>query len=60
MRLRMAESKGEMTKPPAFLMNLASPFLRPKAAGSSSVKRVSMHESTAKCLSGYLEVIYFS
>ena len=24
------------------------------------VKRVSMHESTAKCLSGYLEVIYFS
>ena len=40
-RLRMAESKAEITSPPAFLMILASPFFNPSAAGSSSVSRVS-------------------
>lgn len=56
----MAESNAEMTSPPAFLMILASPFLRPRAAGRSSVRRVSMQERTASFLSGYLSVRYCS
>ena len=59
-RLRIAESKAEMTRPPAFLIIFASPFFRPNAAGSSSVSRVSMHDNTANFFSGYLSVIYFS
>ena len=38
----------------------ASPFFRPRAAGSSSVSLVSIHDSTASFLSGYLSVRYFS
>ena len=38
----------------------ASPFFRPRAAGSSSVSRVSIHDNTASFLSGYLLVRYFS
>ena len=39
-RLRMAESKAEITKPPAFLIIFASPFFKPRAAGSNSVSLV--------------------
>ena len=39
-RLRMAESKTEITKPPAFLIIFASPFFKPRAAGSNSVSLV--------------------
>ena len=45
---------------PAFFIIFTSPFLMPKEAGSNSVSRVSMQDTMAIFLSGYLFVIYFS
>ncbi len=57
---RMTLPKGCDTSAPATLMIFASPFLSPSAAMSSSVRRVSMHDTTASFLSGYLSVLNFS
>ena len=46
--------------PPAFFIILTSPFFIPNAATSNSVRRVSIQESMAIFLSGYLLVINFS
>ena len=53
---RMTLPKGCATSAPATLMIFASPFFSPSAAARSSVSRVSMHETTANFLSGYLSV----
>ena len=56
-RLRTVLSKGFVIVPPAFLMIFTSPFLNPRAAGSSSTSRVSMHVTMAMRLLGYLSVM---
>ena len=53
---RMTLPKGCATSAPATLMIFASPFFSPSAASSSAVRRVSMHETMASFLSGYLSV----
>ena len=52
----MAESISDRTSPPAFFMIFASPFLRPRALGSNSVRRVSMQVRTASFFAGNLSV----
>ncbi len=58
--LRTSVENGPRMTPPAFLIILASPFFRPKAAKRSSVRRVSMQATIATFLSGYFVVSYFS
>ncbi len=52
----MVESKGLVIVAPAFLIIFTSPLRRPRAAGSSSTRRVSMQVTMAIFLSGYLSV----
>ena len=53
---RITLPKGCATSAPATLMIFASPFFSPSAASSSAVRRVSMQDTMASFLSGYLSV----